>query len=110
DEAVAGKVEDAVKREGQLDDAQGRPQVSAGLVRDELDFVPDLLRELLQLLQRQGFEISGGVYGVEDSRHGAVPSVRSFRFPSFRFRSCRFRSLAVTAVPASSCNAGPLTL
>ena len=54
-----GRVEDAVKRDRQLDDAEVRAEVAAG-AGDVLDEEPaDLGGELLELIEAQGVEIAG---------------------------------------------------
>ena len=50
DKFVLRRVEDAVQRDGQLDDAEVRPEMSAGLRKDLDQFVAHFLRELRQIL------------------------------------------------------------
>ena len=55
---IARRVEDMVQRHGKLDDAQARPQMSAGL-RDGVDrLLPQLVGQLAQLALRQTAQIS----------------------------------------------------
>ena len=69
DELVLGRGEDAVQRDGQLHHAEVRAQVAAVLGEHGDQFVADLLRQLLQLLQRQLLDVRRAVHHVEVSAH-----------------------------------------
>ena len=91
---VARRVEDAVQGDGELDDAEVRPEVAAAL-GDRADHdVADLTGELVELLEREPPQVSGGGDRVEQhqtvtvlpaaptegsSRPGVPPRVIQFR-------------------------------
>ena len=57
DELVLRRVENAMQRDGQLDHAEVRPEMAAGL-REHLDqFIAHFLRELREAFLRQGFDV-----------------------------------------------------
>ena len=68
DKPIARRVENAVQRDGQLDDAQIRPEMPAGLGKDFDQFVAHLLRQLRQILFAQRFYISGRMDPFEQPR------------------------------------------
>ncbi len=65
DELVSGCREDRVKRDGQFDDPEVRPEVAAGN-REAVDKgLPDLLGELAQLRIGKDFHIIRGMDGMK---------------------------------------------
>ena len=69
DKFVLGRGEDVVQREGQFDHAEVRAEMAAvlGQLADQLR--ADLLRQLVQLLQRQFFDVGGFVHHIQISAH-----------------------------------------
>ncbi len=65
-EAVARCVEHAMQRNGQLDHAEVRPEVSPGLGKDLDQFIADFLRKLRQILFAQRFDVGGRTDAVEE--------------------------------------------
>ena len=59
DEFVLGRVEDAVQRDGQLDHAEVRADMAAGLGQAGDEFLPDFAGEVLQLRQREFLQCAG---------------------------------------------------
>jgi hypothetical protein len=64
-----GRVEDAVQRDGQLDHAEVRAEVSAGLGQPADQLLPDFSGKLLQLRQREFLHVFRSVDHVEISAH-----------------------------------------
>ncbi len=65
DQDVVGGLEDVVQGDRQLDHAQARAQMAAG-VRDRVDHLgTQLIGELAQLARLQGAQVGGNVDGVE---------------------------------------------
>jgi len=84
DEAILGRVEDAVQSDGKLHDAEIRPEMAAGLAEGFDECLADFFREFGEFLQRQGFEVGGGVdgrqLGVHRSKKVGFRRLRSRRF------------------------------
>jgi hypothetical protein len=72
DEAVAGCVEYIVKRDGQLDDAQSRTEMAAGLGDGVNGFGPQFVGKLLKLIGRQVFEVVRKKDAVEQRGLGRI--------------------------------------
>ena len=67
EDLVAGRVEQAVQRDGQLAGAQVGSEVAADLADHVDDQLTDLLREPLQLLVAEALEVVGTVDRVEQA-------------------------------------------
>jgi hypothetical protein len=65
DEMVFGRVENVVHGEGELDDAEVRAQVSAGLREDRNQLIADLFGKNFQLGDDKIFYIERGIDRVE---------------------------------------------
>ena len=70
DEAVAGRVEDAMQGDGQLNHAEVRSDVASVAGRDRDEALPDLGGELRQAFGRQGADVVRAADGIEQ-RHVA---------------------------------------
>ncbi|CAB4937965.1 unannotated protein [freshwater metagenome] len=73
DHDVLGRLEDAVQRNGQLDDPEVRAEVATGgryLLNEE---GPDLLRQRRHLLDRQGTDIVGIADSAEQTHPRSLP-------------------------------------
>ena len=57
DEPVVRRIENAMKRNGQLDHAEIGPEMAAGLRKDFDQLIAHFLRELREAFLRQGFHI-----------------------------------------------------
>ena len=57
DQAVFGRVENVMQRNRQFDDPQTGAQMTARIRHDVNDFLTDLLRQIGQILQRQGAQV-----------------------------------------------------
>ena len=68
-EAVGRRVENGVERDGQLDHAEIRPEMAAGLGQDGDEFVANFLRELGKFIQRDFFDVGGRINRVEKACH-----------------------------------------
>ncbi len=69
DKAIGRRIENGVQRDGQLDHAQIRPEMAAGLGQNGDEFVANLLGQLGKLLHRYFFDIGGGINGIEKACH-----------------------------------------
>ena len=69
DDVVARRLEQPVERERDLDDAEARPEVAAGGGDGPDDRLPDLGRELVELVLREPSELRRVLEAVEDG-HG----------------------------------------
>ena len=69
DETVRGRVEDVVHREGQLDHAQVRPDVAAGLGKAADQKLADLLREFCEFRDRHALDVGGRLNRTEMFTH-----------------------------------------
>ena len=69
DEGIGRRIEDAMQRDGQLDHAQIRPEVAAGLGQHGDQFVADFLGQRGQLVHRQLFNVGGRIDRVEKASH-----------------------------------------
>ena len=72
-DGVAGRVEDAVESEGQLDRAEVRAQVAAVLGHGGDDEVADLAGQLVELFGREPAQVGGLVDGVEQHAGPTLP-------------------------------------
>jgi len=96
DDRVLGGVENPVQRDGELDDAEVRPEVAPG-ARDRRDEeVADLLGQLIQLGGVEGLDVVGSGNGVEQ-RHVGPPGMRVEPVHCSSAAALN-RSLAVTGV------------
>ena len=69
DEAVGRRIENGMQRDGQLHHAEIRPEMAAGLGQDGDQFLADFLGQGGQFLQRDFFDVGGGINGVEKACH-----------------------------------------
>ena len=69
DEVVGRRVEDGVERDGQLDHAEVRPEMAARLGQHGDEFLADFLGQRGKLLQRELFDVGGGINRVEKACH-----------------------------------------
>ena len=84
DKFVLGRIEDAMQRNGQFDDAEIRPEMSAGLRKNLDERFAHFLRELRQVLFAQRFDVRGRTDAIEQSRSGLRLSQKSLT-SSFSF-------------------------
>ena len=74
DKLVGRRIEDAVQRDRELDDAEIGADVAAVAGRDGDEFLADFLGELRQLVGAEGFDVGGaadaGEETVGDGRRG----------------------------------------
>jgi hypothetical protein len=68
DEAVAGRFENAVQRNGQLNHAEVGTKVTACLRKDFYQLVAHFLGELRQILFAQRFDIRGRANAIQQAR------------------------------------------
>ena len=69
DEAVGGRIENGMERDGQLDDAQIGPEMAARFGQNGDEFLADFLRQGRELLQRELFNVGGRINRVEKACH-----------------------------------------
>ena len=69
DEFVRRRVEDAVQGNGQLDHAEVRADMAAGLGQPGDDFLPDFAGEVLKLRQREFLHVRRPVHHFEVCAH-----------------------------------------
>ena len=69
---VLGRVEDVMQRQRQLHHAEVRSHVPAVLGQHGDEFMPDLLGQLLQLIQRQLLDVRRAVHHLEILAHDGV--------------------------------------
>ena len=68
DELVLRRVEDPMQRDRQLDHAEIRPEMAAGLREDLDQLIAHFLRELREALFRQRFHVGGRMNSIEQTR------------------------------------------
>mmetsp|Transcript_6569 Transcript_6569/g.27608 ORF Transcript_6569/g.27608 Transcript_6569/m.27608 type:complete len:481 (-) Transcript_6569:256-1698(-) len=78
-DAVLGRVEDVVERDGELDDAERRAEMAARLGHLANDLPAQLVRELLELRRREPLHVRRHVDGVEQGRRRGAFVVRAIR-------------------------------
>jgi hypothetical protein len=69
DEFIPGRGENFVQRDGQLDHAEVRAEMSAALGQPGDEFLADFAGKFLQLRQREFFDVLRRVHHVEVSAH-----------------------------------------
>ena len=72
DKLVLRRGENTVERDGHLDDAEVRAEVSAVLRQLHDQLVPDFFGELLLLFKRQFLDVFGAVHHVEVTAHRSI--------------------------------------
>ena len=87
DDPVARRLEQSMQRDRQLDDAERRAEVAAGLGDGPDDRLADLGGELGELGFGQAAQVGGVVQAVEDGHGGATPVMMAGRSLALRRRS-----------------------
>src|SRR5690606_1318409 len=109
---IARRVEDAVQRDRQLDDAEVRPEVPAGLGDLAHQELTDLPRELRQLVTTQSIEVTRTVNRLEQRHtHDPTPHILNSRFRSAvcaRVRCAGLLSCSQTRLLSTYCRMPPL--